>query len=707
MANVGSGATGKTLIGAGNGASPTFATIGTNSGLTQHGVVIAEGNGAFVATSPGTTGQILTSNGSGSDPSFQTPGTIQTISGDSGSISGLNVTLFANNATLNSGSSVKFVNSGTISTLNVTDSNSNTMIGTNSGTSGMSGTQNTSLGRFSCNTITSGGQNTSVGYGALSSLGSGTKNVGIGWQALASAASGQSNIALGYNAGGSYTTSDSNNITIGSLGITGESNAVRLGIIGSHTTCYIAGIAGVSTSNTTIVTQNSVNAQLGVVSTVSVANGGTGASTLTGVLTGNGTSAVTASAVTQHGVLVGGASNAVASTAVGSTGQVLQANTSADPTYSTATYPSVATTTGTILRANGTNWVATTATYPTTTTINQILYSSSASVIAGLATANNGVLITSAGGVPSLLAAGTTGQVLTATTGSPATWASPAASSITITGDSGSITGGSLTVYANNAGNICGASIKFVNSSTTSTLNVTDGLSNVFLGSGAGTTTVSGANNSGQGRLVLASVAAGDSNCGLGSTCLTNVTSGSRNVAMGVVSLQNLVSGNNNTAVGYASGQNCTTNDSNNIYLSNAGTAGDNAKIAIGTNGTHTTCFIQGISGVTVTGTAVLCSTAGQLGTVVSSARYKENIQPIGEEVSILHLEPKSFNYKKDKTTKYGLIAEEVDAKFPYLCFYNDKQEPESVMYHELSILLLHEIQKLNKRIQYLESKVA
>lgn len=43
-----------------------------------------------------------------------------------------------------------------------------------------------------------------------------------------------------------------------------------------------------------------------------------------------------------------------------------------------------------------------TATYPTTTTINQLLYSSTNNVIAGLATANNGVLITSSGGVPSI-----------------------------------------------------------------------------------------------------------------------------------------------------------------------------------------------------------------------------------------------------------------------------------------------------------------
>lgn len=43
-----------------------------------------------------------------------------------------------------------------------------------------------------------------------------------------------------------------------------------------------------------------------------------------------------------------------------------------------------------------------TATYPATTTANQILYSSAANTVGGLATGNSSVLVTSAGGVPSL-----------------------------------------------------------------------------------------------------------------------------------------------------------------------------------------------------------------------------------------------------------------------------------------------------------------
>ena len=74
------------------------------------------------------------------------------------------------------------------------------------------------------------------------------------------------------------------------------------------------------------------------------------------------------SAVTQYGVIVGAANKAIATVAASATaGQVLQSGgASANPSYSTATLPSTATGTGKILRADGTNWVATTATFPDT-----------------------------------------------------------------------------------------------------------------------------------------------------------------------------------------------------------------------------------------------------------------------------------------------------------------------------------------------------
>lgn len=85
-------------------------------------------------------------------------------------------------------------------------------------------------------------------------------------------------------------------------------------------------------------------------------------------------------------------------------GKVLQVDSSASVglSYSTATYPTVATGTGTLLRADGTNWVATTSTYPNTNAINTLLYASAANVMSALATANSGVLVTDSSGVPSI-----------------------------------------------------------------------------------------------------------------------------------------------------------------------------------------------------------------------------------------------------------------------------------------------------------------
>ena len=176
---------------------------------------------------------------------------------------------------------------------------------------------------------------------------------------------------------------------------------------------------GITLSPSTITSTGSIGLTVPVV----VSSGGTGAITLTGVLTGNGTSAVTANTVTQYDVLVGGASNAVGSVGPGSSGQVLQSGgASANPAYSTATYPA-------------------------TTTINQLLYSSANNTVGGVTAGDYGVLISSSSGVPSWLANGTTGQVLTATTSGTPSWANAAAGGITtIDGNSGSVTGSTITV---------------------------------------------------------------------------------------------------------------------------------------------------------------------------------------------------------------------------------------------------------------------
>lgn len=70
----------------------------------------------------------------------------------------------------------------------------------------------------------------------------------------------------------------------------------------------------------------------------SVAGGGTGANTLTGILTGNGTSAITGSAVSQYTTLVAGSSNLVVGVGPGSVGEILTSNgAGASPSFQTNT----------------------------------------------------------------------------------------------------------------------------------------------------------------------------------------------------------------------------------------------------------------------------------------------------------------------------------------------------------------------------------
>jgi hypothetical protein len=98
--------------------------------------------------------------------------------------------------------------------------------------------------------------------------------------------------------------------------------------------------------------------------------------------------------------------------AVGSSGQLFQSTGTTAPGWTTATYPSTGGASGTILRSNGTNWVNTTATYPTTTTANRILYSSSANVIGEITSGATSALVTNSSSVPAFTSGSTANRLL-------------------------------------------------------------------------------------------------------------------------------------------------------------------------------------------------------------------------------------------------------------------------------------------------------
>ncbi len=153
--------------------------------------------------------------------------------------------------------------------------------------------------------------------------------------------------------------------------------------------------SGILHSNGSVLSSSAISLTADVSGILPLANGGTN-------------KAMTASA----GSVAYSDSDSLEFTSVGSNGQHLQSAGTGTPAWTTATFPSTATGTGTILRANGTNWLASTATYPDTTTANQILYSSSTSVIGQITTAATSALVTNSSSVPSLTSGSTANRVL-------------------------------------------------------------------------------------------------------------------------------------------------------------------------------------------------------------------------------------------------------------------------------------------------------
>ena len=161
--------------------------------------------------------------------------------------------------------------------------------------------------------------------------------------------------------GSPVTTSGTFGLTLGTE-LQGLSSLATTGIVartgtGAYVNRTITASTGISVTNGNGVSDNPTIA----VSIIPLANGGTNANL---TASNGGIFYSTASA----GAVLSGTSTA---------NQILLSGSSTAPSWSTATYP-------------------------VSTTINQLIYSSAANTIAGLSTANNGVLITSGSGIPSI-----------------------------------------------------------------------------------------------------------------------------------------------------------------------------------------------------------------------------------------------------------------------------------------------------------------
>ncbi len=178
------------------------------------------------------------------------------------------------------------------------------------------------------------------------------------------------------------------------------------------------------------------------------------------------------------------------------------------------------------------------------------------------------------------------------------------------------------------------------------------------------------------------------------------------NSAIGVNALMNV----SNTACGYLALGSNTTGVNN---TASSGSLNDNGDIRIGTQGTNpinrTSCFAAGIRGVTTGNNdaiPVVIDSNGQLGTVSSSMRFKEDVHDMDTvSTGLMRLRPVTFRYRKpfadgSKPIQYGLIAEEVADVYPDLVAHSADGQIETVKYQVLDSMLLNELQKEHKQVQ-------
>lgn len=219
-----------------------------------------------------------------------------------------------------------------------------------------------------------------------------------------------------------------------------------------------------------------------------------------------------------------------------------------------------------------------------------------------------------------------------------------------------------------------------------------------------------GVENTAYGNRALYRNTTGSNNTANGQNALFSNTTGNYNSANGTGSLKNATSGYRNVALGYQSGYAVTTG-SDNIIIGggNQGLAADAGVIRIGTSAYQKKAFVAGIRGIKTGATgavAVLIDANGQLGTINSSRRFKEDIQPMGSASERLFgLRPVTFRYKQpyddgSKPVQFGLVAEEVAQVFPELVVNGKDGKPDTVSYHLLATLLLNEVQKDHRVMQ-------
>jgi hypothetical protein len=793
------GMTGQVLTG--TSGDPNFLSLGTNSGLTAHSVVLSQGSSAFTALGNATNGQLIIGS-TGNDPSLATltPGSgititngsgtitiassvsqgIVTLDGDTGSATGTVVTIAGghNMSTSATGSTV---------TLNV------------SGATNHSVQVGAATGALTSLTVGTTGQVLIGSTGADPSFGALGVNSGLTAHSLVVAEGNSAFVALGAATNGQ--------LPIGSTGADPVLATITAGT-GISVTNGAGSITIASTTTGTPITTLDGDTGSATGATVTIMGGNNIATSASG-----STVTVNVSGTTNHALQVGNSSGSLTSLGVATNGQLAIGSTGASPVLATLSSSG-----STITITNG----AGTINLDTGTAVatSFMTGSGTATPASGVLTVPNGSNINTTGSgstltinlvnSPSVSGSLTAGTSITATAGAITATAGNVvitAGNLTLPNTNSALTNGVITLGGSVFLSNYGTGNAFLGGSGNGTLTTANAVDNIGLGVQSLISLTTGANNIGIGALSGKSITTGAQNTMVGSGCAIAIVSGSansifgynagRNVTggsntiLGAIAGFSLTSGASNILLGDAAGNSYTSSESSNIAIGNSGVVTESNVLRIGTQGSSTAqqnkCFIAGITGVSVTsgqivtinsstgqlgtmgaatngqlnigstgatpvlatltsgssanisvtngagsitldliakpvlpsvygntvggsGIAMYIDSSGNMGTVVSSQRFKERITDMGNRSSrIMDLRPVNFAYKHDEShaIQWGLIAEEVNQVMPELVAFDIMGVPYSVRYQDLTSMLLNELQKLSKRVNELEVKLS
>jgi len=488
---------------------------------------------------------------------------------------------------------------------------------------------------------------------------------------------------------------------------------------------------------------------------LTVANGGTGAQTLT-----------------VHGILLGEATAAISATTAGSAGQIITSSGAlADPTWTTATYPATIAK-GLIVAASNTNVIGTvastgsagqflvsggaatlptwtTATYPSTVAKGDIVTATDTNILGVTADVATGQALMSGGvgAVPAYSGSPSFSTSVTAPTAYATTFdTNVAAAKLQMAGTTitatGSDTNVGVTVTPKGTGKLTLTTGNVDLQSGNLSLNATSatigqilqagnpifqtyGTGNTFVGLVSGNLTLTTANaygNTGVGSYSLNSLVgtgASDSqfNSCVGYSCLNKLTLGSYNVSIGEASGDAITTGSHGTYLGSLAGHAYTSSESSNICIgyNTVGTTGESNKLRIGVatgtgNGELNAAYICGVRGTSLTGGALVVTAGDQIGVLTSTQNSKTAIVDMGDDSSVIYnLRPRTFKYINTNIPEqkhFGLVAEEVEPIFPEMVIYDVKGQPWTLAYHFLAPMLVNEIQKLEIRVNIAEDLI-